>query len=177
MHAEPARAAPAAAPTGAAAAYAVRPAARHDLAAVEALLAAADLTANDVASQFAPGAFGAQYVVATAPDGALVGVAGIEVYEEAGARLGLLRSVAVHPAWRDRGIGGVLSRDRLAWARAHGLGALYLLTQTAVEYWRRFGFTETSRHDAPAALHASSEWSHACPASAVAMRMELGGGG
>ena len=148
--------------------YRVRPAAATDLTAVEALLVGAGLTLNDVASQFGP-----QYAVAVAPEGTVVGVAGVEVYAAGAARVGLFRSAAVRDDWRGQGVGAALTQGRLAWAHEAGLDALYLLTQTAAAYWPRFGFVRVDRPSAPAPLRASSEWAGACPASATAMRLDL----
>lgn len=145
--------------------YRLRPAHPRDLPAVEALLCGAGLTLNDVGSQFGP----PRYVVAVSGNGELIGVAGVEVH----GGHGLFRSAAVHADWRGRGVGEALTKDRIAWARARGLEALFLLTQTAAGYWPRFGFQVTDRGGAPAALRASSEWAGACPASATAMRLDL----
>jgi amino-acid N-acetyltransferase len=73
-----------------------------------------------------------------------------------------------------RGIGETLTRNRLSWARHEGLRALYLLTETAAEYWPRFGFVRIERASAPDAIRGSPEWAGGCPASAVAMRLDLG---
>lgn len=131
-----------------------------DLDAVRTILQAAGLPTDGVADQFGPG-----WAVARAGTGALIGAAGVERY----GNWGLLRSVAVLPAWRGGGVGGALARDRIAWARAQGLDGLYLLTDTAAEYWLRFGFHTILRDEAPVAVRASVEWAHACPQSAVAM--------
>jgi amino-acid N-acetyltransferase len=146
--------------------YRLRPADPDDLPAVEALLIAAGLTLNDVGSQFGS----PRYVVAVSGNGALIGVAGVEVH----GPYGLFRSAAVGADWRGQGVGETLTADRIAWARAAGLEALFLLTQTAAGYWPRFGFQVTDRAGAPEALRASSEWAGACPASATAMRLDLG---
>lgn len=135
-----------------------------DLDAVRALLQAAGLPVDGVADQF-----GAGWVVARQEEGDLVGVAAVERYGEAG----LLRSVAVRPDWRDKGLGRALAADRIAWAADQGLEALYLLTDTAADYWPRFGFRVIGRDDPPAAVRASTEWARACPQSAVAMRRDL----
>lgn len=99
----------------------------------------------------------------------MLGMAGVEVY----GRVGLFRSAAVRAEWRGRGVGAALTADRLGWARAARLTDLYLLTQTAAEYWPRFGFARTERDAAPAPLQKSAEWAGGCPASAVAMRLDL----
>jgi N-acetylglutamate synthase-like GNAT family acetyltransferase/SAM-dependent methyltransferase len=112
--------------------------------------------------------FGEGYAIAER-DGALVGLAGLEVH----GRWGLLRSVAVSPHAQKGGLGAALVRDRLAWAEARGLAGVYLLTTTAPDYFRRLGFEAVERSAAPAEIQASVEFSSACPATAVVMVMPL----
>ena len=81
--------------------------------------------------------------------------------------------MAVSPAARTRGLGERLTLDRIAWARAHGLGGLYSLTATAAAFFARYHFERIVRETAPAAISASNQWSVACPASSVAMKLEL----
>jgi amino-acid N-acetyltransferase len=50
---------------------------------------------------------------------------------------------------------------------------LYLLTETAAGFWPRFGFERIGRDAAPAAVRGSAEWHGGCPASAVAMALDL----
>src|SRR5690349_1318661 len=66
------------------------------------------------------------YLVAQT-EGVLAGVCGLEVHGEDG----LLRSVAVDPAWRGRGIAEVLMAAALGRARQRSLRGVYLLTTTA----------------------------------------------
>jgi amino-acid N-acetyltransferase len=139
---------------------------------------AADLPgAADVLAEckLAPHAFDRQFaegfVVAVDEAGRVVGVAGVERY----GGDGLFRSAAVRPALQGRGLGERLTRDRIAWAAAQGLGTLYLLTETAAAYWPRFGFRPVPRDAAPPGVAASPEWSGGCPASAVAMALPLAG--
>jgi amino-acid N-acetyltransferase len=142
----------------------IRSATFDDWAAVSELLAAARLVPLDETAQFGP-----QYAVAQDRDGLLVGVAG---YERYGADI-LLRSVAVAESHRSAGIGARLTADRLAYARAAGASAAYLLTDTAAAYWQRHGFLPIDRSSAPEPITKSKEWSHACPASATAMKLLL----
>lgn len=141
----------------------VRAARPDDMAAVERLLAAAHLPADGLAEQFGPA-----YAVAEV-DGAIVGAEGIEQYGDAG----LLRSAVVRDDWRGRGVGDLLTRDRLAWAERAGLRELWLLTNTAADYFPRFGFARADRAAAPDAVQASREFAEACCASAIAMRLTL----
>lgn len=139
----------------------IRPATPADEAAVAALLRESALVPL--------GEFAEQYAVAVEAAGAVAGVAGVEVY----AGDGLLRSVAVAADRRSQGLGAKLVQDRIAWARARRLRALYLLTTTAESYFARLGFARIAREDAPPAVAASHEWAAACPASSAAMRMLL----
>jgi amino-acid N-acetyltransferase len=141
----------------------VRSARAEDLEAVAHLLTAAHLPADGLEEQFGPA-----YAVAEA-DGTIVGAEGIERYGDAG----LLRSAVVRDDWRGRGVGDLLTRDRLAWAERAGLQELWLLTTTAADYFPRFGFARADRAAAPDAVQASREFAEACPASAVAMRLRL----
>ncbi|NUQ11924.1 MAG: GNAT family N-acetyltransferase, partial [Gemmatimonadaceae bacterium] len=86
-------------------AFRIRPAAAADLPQVEQTLSAADLPLDGLREQFGDG-----YAVALSGD-RLIGVEGIEVY----GTDGLLRSAAVAPDWRGRGVGDALTRDRIAW--------------------------------------------------------------
>ena len=149
--------------------YSIRPATPRDLAEVTELLTDAHLMLNRVESQFGP-----QFAVAIDDDsGAVIGVAGIELYGDDGEGMGLFRSAAVRDAWRGRSVGAALTEDRLRWAEREGLASVFLLTETAAAYWPRFGFVRVARDGAPRAMQESHEWRHGCPASAVAMRLDL----
>lgn len=142
----------------------IRDARAGDLPTVAQLLADARLVPIDHSAQFGP-----QYAVAEDTAGDVVGVAG---YERYGADI-LLRSVVVSESRRSHGIGAALTENRLAHAGKAGCSSAYLLTDTAKSYWERHGFKAIERSDAPAAIMQSQEWSHACPASATAMRRSL----
>jgi amino-acid N-acetyltransferase len=134
-------------------------AAPGELEAVIALLAGAHLPTSGISEGF-PGA----YSVARR-DGTVVGVAGLETYGKAG----LLRSVAVHGAVRGSGIGRLLVQEQLRKATELGMTAVYLLTTTAPDYFRRIGFSDVARASAPAELQRSAEFAAICPASALCL--------
>ena len=100
--------------------------------------------------------------------GEVVGVAGIEACGVSGEHA-LLRSVAVAPTWRSRGLGRALVTRTIADAEARGVKALYLLTTTAEAYFPTFGFSVTPREAVPDDIKATSEYCGACPASATVM--------
>jgi arsenate reductase len=142
----------------------IGPASNDDAESVRRLLVQAELPTAGLLDHFPAG-----YSLARR-DGQVVGVAGLEAY----AAVGLLRSVAVAPALRASGVGRALVEARLAAARAMGLVAVYILTTSAADYFRKFGFSSAPRDEAPAGLAASPEFSGACPASATCMRLRLG---
>ncbi len=145
--------------------FPIREARPEDWDNVTALLTEAGLVPLDGTAQF-----GSQYAVAELPDGTIVGVAG---YERYGGDI-LLRSVAVSESHRSAGLGAQLTADRLSHAQQGGCSTAYLLTDTARGYWERHGFSVIERSAAPVAITRSVEWSHACPASAIPMRRNLG---
>jgi amino-acid N-acetyltransferase len=144
----------------------LRAAVPADLEAVERLLTASDLPLDGVREALPT------FVVADA-DGALVGVAGLEVR----GCDALLRSVAVDPAWRSHGVGRALVTRLIADAESRGLHALYLLTTTAERYFPSFGFQPVTRDEVPAAVRETSEFRSVCPASAVVMARPCAGRG
>jgi arsenite methyltransferase len=141
----------------------LRPATAADLSAVLALLGECDLPVDGVADQFEDG-----YVIAE-EDAELIGVAGLEVY----GGHGLLRSVAVAQSARGRGVAALLVADRVEWARARGLRAVYLLTTTAESWFARHSFTTIARDDVPSSICRSAEFADICPSSAAAMELRL----
>ena len=140
----------------------IRAATSDDLFAVEQLLEASDLPLDGVREALDT------FVVAES-DGDLVGVAGLEICCDDA----LLRSVAVAPEWRSRGVGRALVNRAIANAELQGIRALYLLTTSAEHYFPSFGFKKIERSDVPEAVRATREFSVACPASAAVMTRSL----
>lgn len=135
------------------------PAALEQLPLVRDLLEAAGLPTDGFEEQF-PTAY-----VVVERDGTVIGVAGLELH----GAVGLLRSVAVAERSRGEGVGRLLVEDRLQAAKKSGLEQVFLLTTTAADYFRKLGFTEAPRAEAPSALAASAEFARACPASATCL--------
>ena len=99
----------------------------------------------------------------------LLGCAGLEIYGDAG----LLRSVAVNLNQRSNGIGSRLVKNILENAKNHQLSSISLLTETAEDYFRRFGFQYVTRAEIPESLNASLELCGVCPDTAMVMMLEL----
>ncbi len=102
-------------------------------------------------------------------NGTIIGSAALELYGDAA----LLRSVAVDASARGQGWGQRLTQAALDLARDCGVRRVFLLTETADAFFPRFGFRRIARGDVDPAVHASVEWTSACPASARAMMIDL----
>jgi amino-acid N-acetyltransferase len=101
-------------------------------------------------------------------DGAIVGTAALERHGTGDGTAYLLRSAAVMPSWRGRGVGAALTAAALHHVDAVG-APVALLTETAADYFPRFGFSPVERDRLPASLADSAELRGACPASAWAL--------
>jgi amino-acid N-acetyltransferase len=135
----------------------IRRAEPHDLPAVLALLAEADLPADGAAEHFD------SFFVAD-DGGRIVASAGLELRGDAA----LLRSLVVAADARGNGLGAALLRRALHEAESRAKG-VYALTTTAEAYLSRFGFARVPRESLPAELLESRELQGACPASAAVM--------
>jgi len=98
-----------------------------------------------------------------------IGVAGIEVYGD----YGLLRSLAVDKAHRGQGHANNLLAQIEDTAKTLGLQAIYLLTETAANYFSRKGYQTITRAEVPEEVQQSTEFSHVCPASAIVMKKPI----
>jgi len=140
----------------------LRQASEEDFPAIEQLLRATKLPVDGVKDSLD------SFVVAE-NDASIVGVAGVERC----GRYGLLRSVAVDPQMRGRGIGGALIERLVADSRDKEIPELYLLTTTAEEYFPAFGFARIDRDATPAEVQNTSEFKDLCPSTATVMRRVL----
>ena len=107
--------------------------------------------------------------LAMAENDELIGVSGLETY----GKYGLLRSLAVRSDYRNRSIAGKLVEQIENIAAAEGLKAIFLLTETASDYFSRKGYRIITRTEIPFEVQQSSEFSHLCPQSAIAMKKDL----
>ena len=85
----------------------------------------------------------------------------------------LLRSVVVAPACRGRGLARELTEFLLATARAEGGSRVYLLTETAADYFARLGFAPVARAGVPQVIAGTRQFTSLCPDSATCMAIDL----
>jgi len=142
----------------------IRAAAAADLPGVRALLEDAGLPPDGADRAFEHG------VVAVSGD-TVAGGAAVEPY----GTDGLLRSVVVSPALRGTGIGRALVAAAEEMAADLGIRDLYLLTETAVDWFPRLGYVVLERAAAPDGIASSWEFRFACVERGILMRRSLPG--
>lgn len=92
---------------------------------------------------------------------------------ELGDAVALLRSVAVRPDRRGRGLGAALASHALAEASREGATEALLLTDGAAGYFAAGGWQTVPRSYVDARFPGSQQVLNVCPASAAAMRKLL----
>ena len=131
--------------------------------AIRKLLMDAKLPAEDFARHL-------QHFLVAKQNDTLIGVIGLEIYEE----FGLLRSLVVAPHYRGQGLGKKLCEKVFSYAHELGIKNLYLLTTTAEKFFPKLGFDPIARDSVPVSIQATEEFSSICPATAVCMAKKLG---
>ncbi len=102
-------------------------------------------------------------------DGQIIGVIGLEIR----GLNALLRSLAVRPDHRGRGIASQLTKGIEEHARSRGVKALYLLTTTADMYFNKRDYQKIDRLAAPEAIQRTTEFQSICPVTAICMVKNL----
>lgn len=99
----------------------------------------------------------------------LIGAGGLEIH----GNKALLRSLAIHPDYQNRGWGKQIYRRLLENARLKNVTELYLLTETAETFFASAGFEKIPRELADEQVRTSEEFRSICPSTAVCMRLKL----
>jgi amino-acid N-acetyltransferase len=129
---------------------------------IKSLLQSQNLPAEDLPNVLAD-------FFAAVDGGELIGLIGMERY----GHYGLLRSMVVHPDYRNKQIAEKLVQLLEQTASGSGITTMYLLTETAENYFVKKNYQVITREEVPQALFQSSEFSHVCPVSATVMRKDL----
>jgi amino-acid N-acetyltransferase len=132
----------------------------HDKDKVLDLLSEAELPIEDLTNEKMR-----SFMVAKGKDDCIIGVVGVEMYQESG----LLRSLAVHPAYRGKGLGNRLTGKIEFFAWHNGIKTLYLLTMTAADFFSKIGYEVTQRDKVPESIGNTEEFKTVCPVSAVCL--------
>ena len=130
--------------------------------AAEALLATAGLPVDDLPEQL-------EHFLACGRAAEPDGIIGLEIFGEDA----LLRSLVVSERMRERGLGKKLVAAAEAHAKTNGVRTVFLLTDTAEEFFSALGYTSADRALAPPPVSASRQFSELCPATAAFMVKNL----
>jgi UDP-N-acetylmuramate: L-alanyl-gamma-D-glutamyl-meso-diaminopimelate ligase len=142
---------------------AVVPARSEDLAGVRALLERTELPYEELDEAVG------DLLVMRDPEGQIVGCVAMELHEDAG----LLRGLAVAPERRSQGLGWMLADAALGRARSRGARRVYLLTESASDFFaEKFGFRSVQTSMVDAAVSESTQFRNT-PPNAVAMLLDL----
>ncbi len=101
----------------------------------------------------------------------LVAAGGLEPVENHG----LLRSLVVRAEYRGHGLARALTEFLVELASSQGRASVYLLTETAADYFTKLGFESATRDRAPAGIAATLQFTSLCPDSASCLMMPLPG--
>jgi amino-acid N-acetyltransferase len=127
------------------------------------LLHAANLPTEDITDGHLHNFWG--YVA----DGKVIGVVGLEPFTDRG----LLRSLTVDPAHRGCGLGKQLVHHAEQMALRMAMRELFLLTDSAQEFFETLGYARTNRQNAPVEIRSSREFAELCPSSSLLMKKSL----
>jgi len=97
--------------------------------------------------------------------GEILGTVGLKMH----GRSALLRSLAVDPRFRKRGLASELTKKAEEYAASLKIEKLYLLTMTAEIFFRKRGYQKIDRISAPSEIQGTAEFQSLCPASSVCM--------
>jgi len=95
----------------------------------------------------------------------LLGCIGLEIYGDHA----LLRSLAVHPTYHNKGLGTQLLSHIHMYAKEMGVKRIYLLTTTAEKFFERFDYKIIPRSEVSTNIKQSVEFKSVCPVSAICM--------
>jgi UDP-N-acetylmuramate: L-alanyl-gamma-D-glutamyl-meso-diaminopimelate ligase len=142
---------------------AVVPAGHSDLPGLGALLAEVGLSYPDAAQHLG------EILVLRDTDSAVVGAVVMELHGDAG----LLRALATSPGRRGEGLGWMLADAALGRARRRGARRVYLVTESASDFFaEKFGFKTVARELVDAEVLESSQF-HDLPQGATTMVLDL----
>ena len=102
-------------------------------------------------------------------EGSPKGVIGLELHGSDG----LLRSLAVDPEVQGEGCGASLLSALELHSQNVGIKNLYLLTETAEEYFKSKGFETVDRKSVSEKIRQTAQFSSLCPDSATLMRKAI----
>ncbi len=137
----------------------IREAQPDNLLAVLQLLETVDLPTEGVKEHFFSFLVGLK-TSADSPDSAqVIACVGLELYIPSA----LLRSLAIHPSYQGKGLGKKMVEAASTLAKKNNVRQLFLLTDSAVDFFYKLGFTNINRNLVPQGVRQSIEFTKLCP--------------
>jgi len=133
-----------------------------DLEQIKHLLESETLPSNDIHEHL-------KNIIIAEEKGIIIGLGAIEKYN----KIGLFRSLVVSKERRREKIGRAIYQHIEDLSQLMEMQNLYLLTETASEYFKKLGFVEITRDEAPDEIKNTKQFSSLCPASAIVMRKTI----
>ena len=97
------------------------------------------------------------------------GVIGLEIH----GSYGLLRSLVVSAGAQNQGCGKALVQRVELQAKASRLDDIYLLTETAEDFFNKLGYRVCNRKDVAMPIQHTAEFSGLCPDTAIVMKKHM----
>ena len=85
----------------------------------------------------------------------------------------LFRSMLVQPDARKRGYGSLIWNEAKAILKDVGVKDIYLLTDSATDFFIKQGFTIVERNSVPEAIAQTTEFKDFCPDSSICMKFSV----
>jgi len=143
--------------------FAIRPPRAEDLPALKALLDACGLPSSDLTEAHL------KHFIILAQAGRVAGSVGIEVH----GTDALLRSLAIETMLRGEGYGQRLLELMEERARDEGVQRLFLLTDSAADFFSHQGYEPVARESVPESIRSTAQFAGLCPASAMCLSKSL----
>jgi len=133
-----------------------------DLRAIKELLSSSNLPSEDCEEHI-------ENFIVIEEKGKIIGVGGLEIR----GVFGLVRSIVVVPEKRRKGIAKKIYKLIEEKAYSLGINTLYLLTESATEYFFLLGFIIKDRAETPISIMETKQFKELCPSSAKVMYREI----
>ena len=99
----------------------------------------------------------------------VIGTGGIEQF----GQVALLRSLAVATDQQGKGLGDLLYLALMELAESKGVHQVFLITNTAADFFAKRGFTKIERTLVPEVIQNTAQFTSVCPSSAIVMYKEI----
>ena len=99
----------------------------------------------------------------------VIGTGGLEFFQDSA----LLRSLSVKKDYRGTGLGKSITHQLENVCREKGIKHIYLLTETAEDFFNRQGYKVIDRASAPLSIKNSSEFTTVCATTGVLMHKSI----